>query len=448
MKIRTSRRITVAISFGAMLLAVTAYAAVCEAMGGNSGALSGLCSGPTRTAQSTDSGEVIMEWNQQAVTLTLLPASALAPVQQTRAMAIVQVAIHDAVNGITGEYATYLSPGPPPANASPKAAAIAAAHHALINLFNGHIGSLNTFYANSLIVHGVSEDDPGIEFGRSAAAAILELRANDHAAQAQFNYTAPGAGTPGVWVPLTSAPALLPGWGNVTPWVLRSGSQFRPEAPPALNSEQYAKDYNEIKEIGRLNSSTRTALQTQIATFWRASPTAIWNPVMRQVVTARNLDLSTTARSFALFYLAAADSSIACWESKYTYNYWRPEPAIRNGALDGNDLTAGDGAWTPLFATPPHPEYASGHTTNSSAMAMILGLLFEDNPGVPIAVTISGITRQWNTFSEGVGEVIDARIYSGIHFRTADEVGARLGSKVARFVSTHALRPCTKGRCS
>jgi len=448
MKIRMSRRIAVAISFGAMLLAVTAYAAVCEAMGGNSGALSGLCSGPTtRTAQSTDSGEVVMEWNQQAVALTLLPSSALSPVQQTRAMAIVQVAVHDAVNGITDDYETYLSPGPAPENCSPQAAAIAAAHHALKNLFPGHAASLDGFYVDSLAAHGILTSDPGIEYGRSAAAAILALRANDHAAEAQFNYTAPGAGTAGVWVPLTSAPALLPGWGNVAPWVLRSGSQFRPEAPPALNSEQYAKDYNEIKLIGRQNGSPRTTEQTQIATFWRASPTAIWNPVMRQVVTARNLDLSTTARSFALFYLAAADSSIACWESKYTYNYWRPEPAIRNGDFDGNDLTAGDGAWTPLFVTPPHPEYTSGHTTNSSAMATTLGLLFDDNPGVSITVTITGITRQWNTFSEGVEEVIDARIYSGIHFRTADEVGARLGRQVARFVSTHALRPCTKGRC-
>jgi hypothetical protein len=236
----------------------------------------------------------------------------------------------------------------------------------------------------------------------------------------------------------------------VTPFVLRSGSQFRPDAPPALDSEQYAKDYNEIKEIGRLNGSTRTDLQTQIATFWRASPTAIWNPVIQQVLAARSPDLSATARTFALFYLAAADASVACWEAKYYYNFWRPQPAISNGDFDGNDLTAGEAGWTPLFATPAHPDYTSGHTTNSSAMATILGLLFEDNPGAPIVVTISGITRQWDTFSAGVEEVIDARVYSGIHFRTADEVGARMGRQVARFVSTHALRPCPKGgsRCS
>jgi hypothetical protein len=393
--------------------------------------------------------EAVTVWNQQAALLTVLPASALAPVQQTRVMAIVQVAVHDAVNGITGQYATYLSHDPAPDKASPEAAAIAAAYHALQTLF-GPQASLDTLYQTSLAAHGLTEDNPGIEYGHSAADAILALRANDHSAQAQFNYTAPGAGSPGVWVPLTSAPALLPGWGSVTPWVLRSGSQFRPDAPPALDSERYARDYNEIKQIGVLNGSTRSDEQTQIAQFWRVSTTAIWNPVLSQILATRDLDLSATARIFALFYLAAADASVACWDAKYSYNFWRPQSAIRSGDLDGNDSTEVDGTWAPLIPPPPHPEYPSGHSTISSAMATILELLFGDDPGGPIVVTVSGITRQWDRFSEGVDEVIDARIYSGIHFRTADEVGARQGRQVARFVSTHALRPCRKGgsRCS
>src|SRR5215813_13568521 len=179
-------------------------------------------------------------------------------------MAIVHVAVHDAVNGITEKYETYLSPGPAPNNASPEAAAIAAAHHALKNLFQSQAASLDAFYELSLAAHGLSENDPGIAYGRSAAAAMVALRANDHSAEAQFDYTAPGAGAPGVWVRLNNAPAQLPGWGNVTPFVLHSGSQFRPDSPLALDSKQYAKDYNEIKEIGALNSSTRTDEQTQI----------------------------------------------------------------------------------------------------------------------------------------------------------------------------------------
>ena len=389
----------------------------------------------------------VMEWNEEAVRLTLLPSSGLAPVQQTRTMAIVQVSVHDAVNGITRQYRTYLPSGPTPAGASPEAAAIAAAHHALRNLFASHAASLDALFLQSLAAHGLSVDDPGVEYGRSAAAAIMAVRANDGAVVAQFNYRARRAGLPGVWVPLTSAPALLPGWGNVTPWVLTSGSQFRPEPPTPLDSEQYARDYNEIKEIGSINSATRTAEQTQIATFWLGSPVAIWNQPLRQLVAASNFDLSARARVFALVYLSAADSSIACWEAKYKYNFWRPQPAIRRGDEDGNPLTTVDPAWTPLFPTPRHPEYGSGHTTNSTAIVTILQSFFGDNPGVPLTSTITGITRQWNTFSEGLDEVIDARIYSGLHFRTADEVGSRHGGQVADFVWANALRPCPGGRC-
>ncbi len=398
----------------------------------------------TEAIQGT--GTPVDEWNQEAIRLTLLPASALAPVQQTRTMAIVQVSVHDAVNGITRQYRPYLSPGPAPGGASPEAAAIAAAHHTLRNLFASQAASLDAMFVASLAANGLSVDDPGVEYGRSAAAAILAVRANDGSSAAQYNYTARRAGSPGVWVPLTSAPALLPGWGDVTPWVLVNSSQFRPGAPTPLDSEQYARDYNEIKEIGSLNSSTRTAEQTQIATFWLGSPVAIWNQPLRNLVAASNFDLSTRARTFALVHLAAADSSIACWEAKYRYDFWRPEPAIRRGAEDGNDSTAPDPTWRPLFPTPRHPEYTSGHTTNSTAMATILQLIFGDAPGAPITSTIGTITRQWNSFSEGLDEVIDARVYSGIHFRTADEVGSRQGGQVAHFVWTHALRPCPGGR--
>jgi hypothetical protein len=440
MKINTSWRTTViVVALGVSLLGVPTYPAAVD---------KALAASTPVTASSVPDTDAITEWNRQAVALTVLPASALSPIQQARVMAIVQVAVHDAVNGITKEYATYLSPHPVPEDASPVAAAIAAADHALRNLFNSPAATMmiDTLYGQTLAAHGLSADDPGIDFGRSAAAAILALRANDHSGQAQFDYDAPGAGNPGVWVRLNNAPALLPGWGNVTPWVLRSGSQFRPDAPPALDSEQYARDYNEIKQMGVANGSGRTNEQSQIATFWRASPTSIWNPALSQVLATRDLDLSATARSFALIYLAAADASVACWDAKYFYNFWRPQPAIWSGDIDGNDLTAGVGNWVPFVATPPHPEYPSGHSTNSSAMATILQLLFEDDPGVPIVVTLSGITRHWNSFSEGVDEVIDARVYSGIHFRTSDEVGARLGRQVARFVWTHALKRCSNGR--
>jgi hypothetical protein len=224
---------------------------------------------------------------------------------------------------------------------------------------------------------------------------------------------------------------------------MRSGGQFRPDAPPALTSERYAKDYNEVKDIGSVSSLVRTDEQTQIAMFWRASPTAIWNGVLTQVLAARNLSLSAKARVFALMYLAAADSSIACWEAKYFHNFWRPFPAIVSGDLDGNPGTTADAAWLSLLGTPPHPEYPSGHTTNSNAMVTVLRLVFGDDPGVLLHLTVFGVTRQWQTFEQGIDEVIDARVYSGIHYRNSDDVGARLGRQVAHFIMTHALRPPT-----
>jgi hypothetical protein len=440
MRVKTlMKSLVLTVSLGIALSMISAYPLLSVSCAAASNIHSNLpvTRGATHSAQA---GDVVVEWNQQAVALTLRPTPALAPVQQTRVMAIFHLAVHDAINGITGEYETYLSPSSPPENASPVAAAIAAAHHALKNLFPGNDIMLDERYASSLAANGLSPADPGIAFGTSAAAAILAVRANDHSSEAQFDYTAPGAGEPGVWVRLTSAPALLPGWGDVTPFVLRTASQFRPDAPPARNSEQYAKDYNEIKTIGVATGSSRSAEQSQIALFWRASPTAIWNNVLTQLVLTRNFNLSENARLFALFYLAAADASIACWEAKYEYNFWRPQPAIMNGAVDGNDATTGDPAWQPFIATPPHPEYPSGHTVNSSAMAKILISEFEDTPGVPIVVTLSGITREWSSLSEAVDEVIDARVYSGIHFRNSDEVGARMGRQVAQFVSRHALR--------
>ena len=393
----------------------------------------------TAVAQPVQAQDVIAEWNTEAVKLALLPASSLAPVQQTRAMAIVQVSVHDAVNGITGSYKTYLSPGAAPSGSSADAAAIAAAHHALRNLFPAHVGTLDPMFLASLAAHDLTVGDPGVGYGQSAAAAVLANRAADGSGVAQYPYTAPGAGLPGVFVPPTVLPALLAGWGDVATWSMRNGAQFRPEAPPALSSERYAKDYNEIKEIGSMTSATRTALQTVIATFWLGSPTAIWNQALQQLVAGSDFDLSKRARTYAMMYLASADSSIACWDAKYEYNLWRPQAAIRRGDEDGNDATVADPAWTPLFPTPRHPEYPSGHTANSTAMASILKLVFGNDPGVPISATIGSITREWTTFDEGLDEVIDARVYSGIHFRTADEVGSRLGGQVARFIWTHEL---------
>jgi hypothetical protein len=386
--------------------------------------------------------DAVMEWNQIALAATVTATQG--PLPQIRTMAIVHVSVHDAVNAVTREYKTYLDAPHKRWGASADAAAIAAAHRALVGLFPSQAQALNTARAASLAARSLTESNPGIAVGDAAAAAILALRSSDGSAQAQFPYTAPGAGAPGVWVAVGGAPALLPGWGNVAPWVLRSGSQFRPEGPPRLRSRRYARDYNEVKEIGSATSPTRTTEQTEIARFWLGSPSAIWNGVARRLIEARELDLSSTARAFALLYLAPADASIVCWDAKYTYNFWRPMAAIHQGDADGNHDTLGDPAWAPLFPTPPHPDYLSGHTTNSGAMATVLKLLFGDDQDVPVVATSPtnpAFERQWGSLSEGIEEVIDARVYSGIHYRTSDEVGARVGRTIARFVVSQELRP-------
>jgi hypothetical protein len=394
-------------------------------------------------------GDPLLEWND--IARQRIVVAAFSPVQQTRLMAIVHVAIHDAVSGISGSYKPYTPTPAAPAGASPEAAAIAAAYRALTGLF-GYSDALAANYAASLAANAIATDDPGLAFGEAAADRILILRQDDGAAQAAYPYVPAGAGMPGVWMPLssaTSAQALLPGWGNVTPFVLRNGSQFRPDPPPALDSDRYAKDYNELYEIGGAVSAVRTAEQAQIAQFWRASPTALWNPILRTAITSRGLGLPAAARAAALFYLAASDASVACWEAKYFYNFWRPQSAIANGDADDNPATVADASWRPLVPTPPHPEYPSGHTANSGAMAFVLAALFGDAPGFVIEATSSqtpGIIRSWRTFDEGVREVIDARVYSGIHLRYSDEVGARVGRQVAQFTMTHALHPLKESK--
>lgn len=382
--------------------------------------------------------DAVLEWNQIALDATVTAGQG--PVPQIRTMTIVQVAVHDAVNAITCDYRTYLSMPCGPWG-SPEAAAIGAAHRALAGLVPAaQAAALGEARAQSLAAHGLA-GDPGVAFGEAVAQVILALRSIDGAAQAQFPYTAPGAGSPGVWVAVGPAPPVLPGWRNVAPWVVRNLAAFRPDGPPPLRSRRWARDYNEIKDLGSSNSSTRTGEQTEIARFWLANPAPLWNGVARQLIQARALDSSAAARTLALMYLAAADASIACWDAKYTFDFWRPITAIRNGDLDDNPRTDAEPAWTPLFPTPQHPEYLSGHSSNSSAMATVLKLLLgEDVPIVATSPTNPGFERRWSSVSEGVGEVIEARIYSGIHFRTSDEDGAAVGRRIARFVVAHALR--------
>jgi hypothetical protein len=393
-----------------------------------------------RTAAAGDACSPVMEWNQNALRATTLTTPPQGALVQIRSMAIVHASMHDAVNSITGEYGTYLPAASAPPGASPEAAAIAAANYALTRLFPSQ--GWDSMLEPSLTACGLTVTDPGVSVGVAAAMAVLASRPVAEVKKAADDgYVAPNAGAPGVWVD-TAIPAS-PKWGQMKTWVIQGGSQFRPDAPPALDSGRYTRDFNEVKTFGALDGSGRTPEQTNIAIFCDATPSAIWNSVARGVIEKTGLNLSSVARVFALMYLAGADASIACFDAKYTYNFWRPIAAIQRAGEDGNDDTAPEPLWQPLIHTHPHPEYPSGHSTNSSAMATALGLVFGDAPGVPIDATSPrnpSFPRSWVTFSQGVDEVIDARVYIGFHFRTSDETGARIGRLVAHFVVNHALR--------
>jgi hypothetical protein len=385
----------------------------------------------------------VVDWYQIGFTTANAVAQPGAP--QTRSLAIVAVSINDAVNAVTREFPRYASTLAPPVGASPVAAAIGAAYRSLTQLYPAQAAPLASSFLQSVAKYQISGSDPGLVFGASVADDILAMRSTDGFAQAQFPYTAPNAGAPGVWQPTPPGflPAALPGLGAVRPWVLNSGAQFRPDEGPDLTSRRYAEDFNEIKDIGALTSTTRTAEQTNIAKFWLTTPNAIWGSVLGQVAIGLELDESETARDFALMSMAGSDAAIACWDTKYTFNFWRPIDAIRRAAEDDNPATAPDFGWLPLATTPNFPEFTSGHTTVSSAMATVLRLLFDDDPGVPLTVmsaTNPGFVRHWDSFSQGVKEVTDARVYAGIHFRHSDEVGVKMGEQVGRFVFHHTLR--------
>ena len=386
---------------------------------------------------------VVVDWN--AIGITAAGAAGQSSLMQERSIAITSVAVSDAVNAITKKYARYGSKLTPSQGGSTTAAAIGAAYRALTQLMPTQAQFLGTMLSPSLAKFGINPGDPGFVFGEAVADEIIAMRTGDGAAQAQYPYTPPNAGAPGVWEPTPPgfAAASAPGWVIVQPWVLESGAQFSVDEGPDLTSHRYARDLNEVKELGALNSATRTDEQTNIARFWAAQSLVIWNDVLRHVALGLDLDESEAARAFALMSVAGADARIACWNAKYAFNFWRPVTAIQRADEDGNPATEADPGWTPLIATPNHPEYVSAHATLSTAMATVLRLLFDDDPGVAFTTTTPtnpGYERHWTTFSDAVREVIDARVYSGIHFRSSDERGARLGRQVGRFAVKHAFR--------
>src|SRR5438094_5110617 len=382
--------------------------------------------------------DVVTEWNNAA--LDAIRAGHTPPPIASRSLAILHVSIYDAVNGIDRTHEPYLVQSEVPASASREAAASAAAHDALVNLFPAAALSFDTVYAAIL---AAIPDGPqkvaGIVWGEFVANQILAARANDGS---DAIVLPPGGSGPGVWVPTHPAyfPYLLPQWGFVVPFAMSNSSQFRPPGPPPLDSQRYAADYNEVKELGAAIGSTRTAEQTQIALFWAdgagtETPPGHWNSIAQIIADARGNTLEQNARLFALLNIGMSDAAICACDAKYTFHFWRPVTAI---AFAEPELH-----WMSFIVTPPFPDYTSGHSTFSAAAATVLPLFYdtEDLPFTTGSDFLPGVYRSFSTCMDAAEEAAVSRIYGGIHFRSASEDGLQAGISIGQWTFIHYLQP-------
>jgi hypothetical protein len=392
----------------------------------------------------------IANWN--GIMFRAAQIAATTPLVMTRVAAIVQGAVFDAVNGIERRYTPlHVEPAAAP-GASWRAAAVLAAYTTLVNLYPAQkpmldqelTSSLASISRSAAAEHSVSISR-GMAWGRTVANAILTWRSTD-------GFTSPpppflGGNAVGQWRP--TPPQFLPGAGpqfaTMTPWVIRSPSQFRPAGPPPLTSARYAADFNEVKALGSIGSQLRTPDQTLLAQFWQSTtPNYIFNNAALELAEERHLTVPEQARLLSLLNTAMADADIACWDAKYYYIFWRPVTAIALADTDDNPLTTSDAGWTPLLITPNIPDYPSGHTSLSGAAGTVLATYFGETSSIDLvsdSPAMQGVTRSFRNFSTMMAEVVDARIFGGIHYRTADVDGQATGTAVARYVIDHAFLP-------
>jgi len=399
-----------------------------------------VCIGALNLASSIGTpanGDVVTDWNDAA--LNAIRAGRTAPPIASRSLAILHVSIYDAVNGIARTNEPYLVQSSAPSSASREAAASAAEHKALVNLFPAAASSFDALHAATLAgIPNGPQKTAGIVWGEFVANQILAARGNDGS---DALVPPPDGSGPGEWVPTPPAfaPYLLPQWGFVVPFGMSSSSQFRPPGPPSLDSEQYAADYNEVKALGAAVGSTRTEEQSQIALFWAdgagtETPPGHWNSIAQIIAAAQGNMLEENARLFALLNIAMADAAICAWDAKYTFHFWRPVTAI---AFAEPNLM-----WASFIVTPPFPDYVSGHSTFSGAAATVLPLFYgtEDLPFTTGSDFLPGVTRSFSTCLDAAEEAAVSRLYGGIHFRSANEDGLQAGISIGEWTDSHYLQ--------
>ena len=389
--------------------------------------------------------DVVTDWNAIAAQATVTGARP-GPTGVID-IAMVHLAIYDGVQAIEGQYEPY-AVVIPNASGSPLAAAAKAAHGVLINRFPAQKASLDATYAKYLADHGISSSDPGIAVGAKAAAGIIALRAGDKSFPATNPPPFTGGTDPGDWRPTPPANAAMafPWLGTVRPFTMRRPGQFRVMPPPALHSLKYTRAYNEVKELGSLDGSSRTDEQTELAHFWSLAYHLVLNQVVRQLAAEHVDNIADSSRLFALADSVMADSLITAWHFKRLHNFWRPVTAIRAGENDTNPATEGDETWTPLVTTPPYPDYTSGANNITGAATAALALFFGTNEMTfDVTTTNTGPTvadtRTYHKFSQVRDDVVDARVYEGIHFRFADTAARKQGERIAQWAYDRLFRP-------
>ena len=359
-----------------------------------------------------------------------------------RAAAIVQVAVFEAVNAVTGRFPNARLKLDPAPSASIDAAVLSATRSALVALTPSQQAQVEAWYAEALAaVLESPAKAAGVALGGKAAAGVLALCAGD------------GSNLPETWKPVTipgvyvATPLpLMTQWGKRNPWVLARPDQLRPGPPPSLKSETWAHDFNEIKTLGAKNSAARTAEQTAAAKFWEASAPAIYFGIVRSFAAAPGRDVGENAHLYAVVAMAMDDALVAVMDAKYTYKFWRPITAIRNADRTQNRATEGNPGWLPFIDTPPHPEYPCAHCIVASAAATVLEAAMGDAPAKlsGTSATLPGAVRSWSKPSELVAEVGEARICDGVHYRNSTVVGAEMGKKLGQLVVAKELRLATK----
>jgi len=405
---------------------------------------------PWATAQNA-----VTNWNNVAITAARAsdPTKTLGPGTPGGAsiyVAYMQLAVYNAVNAIDGRFEPYKYSLTAPAGSSADAAAIEAAYRTLLSLLPNQKTYLDAQYGDHLIGMPSIPDGPaktdGTSVGLASATALLGLRANDGLGGANVPpYTPPSGPVPGVWIPTPPAlaAAQTPWVGQMRPFTFDDPGQFLPEPPPDLGSNTWADDYNEVKLLGAANSTVRTPQQTDIGLFWTDHTTAQYGRLLRS--TGAGMSLADAARFFAMAYAASADGIIGCYNAKYYYNFWRPITAIRNGDIDANPDTVADPNWSPLLATPNHPEYPSAHSCLTGALAETLKEYFgTPNLHISIDSTVAGITNKVHSYKnvhEWQTEVELARIYTGFHYHQSVVQGGLLGRKVAHHMMGNYFRP-------